>query len=1135
MARGLTLNAVLKLTKTQFDSGIRQVQKSLNNLKTTFFQVAGALGAGLGLAHVVSEIKQTAVDLSVAKATLENVSKSVSENAENFEYLTKIAHKYGQDLISLTQGFAKFRAAAGLAGLSLEEIKEIYTSLTAAAGAFHLSADQTKLVMMAVEQMFSKGKVTSEELRRQLGNSLPGAFGYMAEAAGRAGITLHGTTGELEAAMKAGKIIAKDVMPEFAKVLQEVTEGANFDSLQSSINRFSNAWTDFTEKINFEGLFKGIVDFSTKAINIVGNNFKAIRHTVITLLAAIGAGKGWKLFEAYGVSSVEKVKKEFADLMRIQKGLNSDIEQIKASLASLGNSNAIQTVTMELTAAEAAAAGLNKDLVDTLVVYEALNGKAKTHTIARADAEKVLQARLEKTTAIYNENNKKANSLISQGAKGTNALKRGLVGVRTAAVAAGNAIRAAMSAIIVGAIIGAIMELVQLLIDYVKKLREARNEWKNMEKEVKTVDSSIYTQIEEAKELQRLLRDTAKTDNERQTILDKLNKKLGLQGDEMLTLKSTAVDIGKAIEVWSDNIIAAAQKLAMLNRIGELTTQNAEAQFEIDKAKADPNYGKTTGIFRQKDGSYRWRVRTSEAKKLDKLIADQEKIIKKNNELIENLRGEISKIDNAKGISSLYDNKEEEDGSALDNTTKKVKTLKEVLSNYREELKKLDNQLANGAISQEEYGKSVGNLNQKTWKEIAQFDNLDKRLKKLGDSYISLSDTIKSGAKDFELSEIISKQIEETDKELSKSLEDTIDRYLDFIEKVNEIANGKQPKKGKRDTFFDYKKTASDILGENTKIAEDYAEDIQKIVDKLQALKAEAGDDWDGIMQNYLDEMIKKLKEATDEAENLKEAARLAELAEDVKKFKKEWGDSWKGALKDVATSIDRVVQSFEQLDSAVRTLNDDKNKLTDDETYQKFKAWMTILSEIIQLINTARSVVEGYKKAQEALAAFKKVEAVQDAVNAATQVAAQQAVTAAETEGAAATVAAETVKQAEIAATTTALGGEAVAGAAASQAAIPVVGPELALAAVPAIVGLINANKNKFAKGGIVGGHSYSGDNNLARVNSGEMILNRAQQANLWGMLNGKQTAGSGQVEFIIRGDRLQGVLNNYNSKRRG
>ena len=72
-----------------------------------------------------------------------------------------------------------------------------------------------------------------------------------------------------------------------------------------------------------------------------------------------------------------------------------------------------------------------------------------------------------------------------------------------------------------------------------------------------------------------------------------------------------------------------------------------------------------------------------------------------------------------------------------------------------------------------------------------------------------------------------------------------------------------------------------------------------------------------------------------------------------------------------------------------------------------------------------------------------------------------------------------------------------------------------------------------KFASGGIVGGTSYGGDRQLVRVNSGEMILNHQQQAQLWNAIS-SGSVGGGEVQFRIQGQQLVGVLNNYNSKYR-
>lgn len=87
-------------------------------------------------------------------------------------------------------------------------------------------------------------------------------------------------------------------------------------------------------------------------------------------------------------------------------------------------------------------------------------------------------------------------------------------------------------------------------------------------------------------------------------------------------------------------------------------------------------------------------------------------------------------------------------------------------------------------------------------------------------------------------------------------------------------------------------------------------------------------------------------------------------------------------------------------------------------------------------------------------------------------------------------------------------------------------------LAAMASIIAAM-ATLPKFATGGIVGGTSYGGDRQLVRVNSGEMILNHQQQAQLWNAIS-SGSVGGGEVQFRIEGQQLVGVLNNYNSKYR-
>lgn len=83
-------------------------------------------------------------------------------------------------------------------------------------------------------------------------------------------------------------------------------------------------------------------------------------------------------------------------------------------------------------------------------------------------------------------------------------------------------------------------------------------------------------------------------------------------------------------------------------------------------------------------------------------------------------------------------------------------------------------------------------------------------------------------------------------------------------------------------------------------------------------------------------------------------------------------------------------------------------------------------------------------------------------------------------------------------------------------------------------LMAMISAVKSvgTFANGGFVGGSSYSGDRNFIRVNSGELVLNTAQQARLWNAINGGGNATGGLVNFKISGSNLVGVLRNYNNK---
>ena len=88
------------------------------------------------------------------------------------------------------------------------------------------------------------------------------------------------------------------------------------------------------------------------------------------------------------------------------------------------------------------------------------------------------------------------------------------------------------------------------------------------------------------------------------------------------------------------------------------------------------------------------------------------------------------------------------------------------------------------------------------------------------------------------------------------------------------------------------------------------------------------------------------------------------------------------------------------------------------------------------------------------------------------------------------------------------------------------------AVATVLATVSSIFSSLPKFESGGIVGGSSFFGDKLLARVNSGEMILNRKQQKRLYDLTETDNGVSVSLGVSRIQGSDLYLALSNYMKK---
>lgn len=106
-----------------------------------------------------------------------------------------------------------------------------------------------------------------------------------------------------------------------------------------------------------------------------------------------------------------------------------------------------------------------------------------------------------------------------------------------------------------------------------------------------------------------------------------------------------------------------------------------------------------------------------------------------------------------------------------------------------------------------------------------------------------------------------------------------------------------------------------------------------------------------------------------------------------------------------------------------------------------------------------------------------------------------------------------------------------AVANGVANAAALPFPANLAAIATVVGTISSIFSSLPKFADGGIIGGSSFFGDKMIARVNSGEMILNQSQQGKLFNIINNGNPGNNITVggEAKVSGKTMYIAIRNY------
>ena len=266
-ANSIKLLRELKKAQNETRKTARTMNNSLAGAMKKVAQaarVAGVAFAAMALRKFASDIVNAGLAMERFSRTFKVSTGSAELAAQEMEFVSHLSNQLGTDLLTTADAYAKLTAAAKGTALAGAGTRKVFTSLAQATTVLGLSAADASQILTAVEQMISKGKVSAEELRRQM-QKLPGAFSIAARAMGV-------TTQELDKMLSSGKLMAEDLLPKLADELDKtfgpgVEEAAN--STQAALNRFNNAILDIKAGIAESGVMDALAAFAQGIANVI--------------------------------------------------------------------------------------------------------------------------------------------------------------------------------------------------------------------------------------------------------------------------------------------------------------------------------------------------------------------------------------------------------------------------------------------------------------------------------------------------------------------------------------------------------------------------------------------------------------------------------------------------------------------------------------------------------------------------------------------------------------------------------------------------------------------------------------------------------------------------------------------------
>ena len=240
--------------------------------------VGAAIGAQAGqLRQALGATAEYAAGLQKLRIALKGVTTSQEEYQASLAFIQQTTKDFAIPQEVVTRQFTKLQASVQGAGGNLKDTKTAFNGIVAAVRATGGSLADVDAALTATAQVFSKGKVSAEELRQQIGERLPGAFTLFAESMGK-------TPQELDKALEDGKVSLQDFQKfakaifdrygENAKAIAQAPQSAG-DRLRVALEKLNKTVGNILQPIGakFQETFAGIAESINKAVQALDRFF----------------------------------------------------------------------------------------------------------------------------------------------------------------------------------------------------------------------------------------------------------------------------------------------------------------------------------------------------------------------------------------------------------------------------------------------------------------------------------------------------------------------------------------------------------------------------------------------------------------------------------------------------------------------------------------------------------------------------------------------------------------------------------------------------------------------------------------------------------------------------------------------